>query len=420
VEGGLRREIGLLGATFLAFNGVVGAGIFALPGTLHVQFGTFSPWLFPLFGLAVLLIMLPLARLASLHSETGGPVAYAAPFGRLVAFQTGWLYCLARVSAMAANATVFATYAATFWAPAGGSWGRAGMILFLVGALTLINMIGLRRALRTLDVLTLAKALPLIALAIWGLAAADGLPAPGPLPALSALEGSALLVLYAFVGFENALVPAGETDDPRRNIPRALIATLLTTASIYFLVQLAYVAVMPADAAPAAALAGLAETLMGPVGAMLVAAIVLVSVAGNVGSTLTSTPRVTFALAHQGSLPRWFGAVNERWATPANSVLFMGLVVAALALSGSFVWLAILSALARLVAYMVSIAALPKTVRPGPGLLAMVAAGLLVCLWAAAQSSWEAWAALGGALAVGLLLYAVARRQAGSSSAATV
>ena len=174
-----------------------------------------------------------------------------------------------------------------------------------------------------------------------------------------------MLILYAFVGFENSVVPAGETADPRRTIPRALIATVVATAAIYFLVQLAYVAVMPAGPAPAAPLAAFAEVLIGPAGALLLSAAALASVAGNIGSALTSTPRVTFALAGQGSLPAWFGAVSARWSTPANSVLFMGLVVAALALSGSFVWLAIVSTLARLVVYAVSIAALPKAEKAG-------------------------------------------------------
>jgi amino acid transporter len=410
--GGLRREIGFAGSALLSFNGIVGAGIFALPATLHLQFGAFSPWLFPLFGLLFLLIVLPFARLASLFPHSGGPVAYTAAFGPIISFQVGWLYYLARATALAANANVFATYAASLWPPLGTAAGRVATILLLVGALTAINVVGVRRALRALDALTLLKALPLIGLAFWGLSAAAAIPAPGPPPPLSAFEGAALLLLYAFVGFENSTVPADETADPRRTIPRALIATVIATATIYFLVQLAYVSVMPAGAAPAAPLAAFAEALIGPAGALLLGGVALASVAGNIGSALTSTPRVTFALAGQGSLPRWFGAVSARFATPANSVLFMGLVVAALAVTGSFVWLAIVSTLARLVVYAVSIAALPRAEKPSPAVWAMAAAGLAVCGWAAAQSKWPSWAMLAGALAAGLILYAVARRGA--------
>jgi len=414
----LRRDIGFTGSAFLSFSGMVGAGIFALPGTLHAQFGTLSPWLFPIFGLLFLAIALPFARLAAVHPVSGGPAAYTVPFGPLVSFQAGWLYYVARITALAANANVFATYAGSLWPPFASPIGRIATIVVLVGAITAINMVGVRKAVRLLDLLTLLKALPLIALALWGLAWSAGhWPGPGTLPEISALEAAALIILYAFVGFENSVVPADETADARRTIPRALIVTLVSTATLYFLIQLAYVSVMPAGPAPEAPLAAFAAALIGPAGALILTATALASVAGNLAGSMTATPRVTYALALQGSLPGWFGAISPRWATPANSVLFMGLAGIALGVTGSFVWLAIVSTLARLVIYAVCIATLPKVERPSVGGWAMIVAALAVCLWAAAQSAWGAWAMLGGMLVVGLLLYAVARRQAGSSSA---
>jgi basic amino acid/polyamine antiporter, APA family len=420
VDRGLKRDIGLTGSAFLSFNGIIGASIFITPGILHRDFGAFAPWLFPLFGLLVLLIALPFARLAALFPNSGGPVAYTAAFGPMAAFQVGWLYYLARIAALAANANVFATYAAALWPPLGTMAGRAAVVTALVGALTFVNIVGVKRAIRALDALTLLKALPLVVLAIWGLSqAANGLPPPGPPPPLSALEASALVILYAFVGFENSVVPAGETRDPGRTIPRALIATIVATAMLYFTVQLAYAATMPAGLKPDAPLAAFAQALIGPAGALILTVTALASIAGNVSGSMTSTPRVTYALATQGSLPGWFGAVSARFATPANSILFMGLVGTLLAISGSFLWLAIVSTLARLVVYAACIAALPKA-RPGMASLALAGAGILVCAYAAAQSKWQSWAMLGGALVLGLLLYIVARRQAGSSSAATV
>lgn len=413
VERGLKRDIGLTGSAFLSFNGIIGASIFVTPGILHQDFGAFAPWLFPLFGLLVLLIALPFARLAALFPNSGGPVAYTAAFGPMAAFQVGWLYYLARIAALAANANVFATYAGSLWPPLGTMVGRAAVIVALVGTLTFVNMVGVRRAIRALDLLTLLKALPLVGLALWGLShAANGIPPPGPPPPLSALEASALVVLYAFVGFENSVVPAGETRDPGRTIPRALIATIIATATLYFLVQLAYSATMAPGPAPAAALAAFAQTLIGPAGALIISLTALASVAGNVGGSLTSTPRVTFALAQQGSLPGWFGRIGTRSATPVHSILFMGLVGTLLAISGSFLWLAIVSTLARLVVYAACIVALPRA-RPGAASLLLVGAGILVCAYAAAQSKWQSWAMLAGAVLVGFLLYALARGQRG-------
>ena len=428
----LRRDIGFFGSAFLAFNGIVGAGIFALPGTLYERFGTLSPWLFPIFGVLVLLVALPLARLAALVPASGGPVAYTAPLGRFASFQTGWLYYVARVAAMAANANVFATYAGTLWAPLGTSVGRAATIAALAAALTFVNVVGVRRAIRLLDGLTLLKAAPLVALSAWALALyADGVPAPGSPPPMGEVEGAALLILYAFIGFENSLVPAGETQRPDRTIPRALLATIAGTAGLYFLVQLAYVAVMRPGAAVDAPLVQFAEVLLGPVGALIITAAALASVAGNISGSMTSTPRVTYALAEDGVLPGWFGRVSDRWATPANSVLFMGVLGAVLAISGSFVWLAVVSTLARLFVFAASFAALPMTERATRAELrwstaAMVGGGMALCLWAAFQSDAVAWRMLAVLVAVGLGLYVVARRaasradQAGMSSAGTV
>ncbi len=410
-EGGLRRDIGLTGSAFLAFNGIVGAGIFALPGPLHASFGGFAPWLFPIFGLLVLLIAVPFARLAATHERTGGPAEYVAPFGPMAAFQAGWLYYVARITALAANANVFATYAGTLWAPLGTTIGRIATIAALVALLTWVNIVGVRRAVRALDLLTLLKAVPLVGLAVWGLAhAAQGLPAPGPVPPLSALEASALVLLYAFVGFENASVPAEETADPKRTIPRAILFTVVATAALYTIVQFGYAAVMPAGPAPEAPLGAYAQALLGPWGAILLAVTAMASVAGNVGGSMTSTPRVTYALSRQGALPGWFGRIAGRYATPANSILFMGALGTLLAVTGSFVWLAIVSTLSRLFVYGACMIALPRA-RPGALSWALALAGLVVCVWAAAQSRWQSWAMLAGFVLAGFLLYGLARIQ---------
>jgi basic amino acid/polyamine antiporter, APA family len=409
----LERRIGLVGSSFLSFNGMVGAGIFALPAALHIQFGAFSPWLFPIFGLLFLLIAMPIAKLAGLFSGSGGPVAYTACFGPAVSFQVGWLYYIARVTAYAANANVFATYAASLWPSLGSTAGRAAVIVSLVGLVGWINLIGVKRAIRALDLLSLLKALPLIGLAIWALSISGTPPAPDSTPPLGEFGAAALITLYAFIGFENSVVPAGETKRPEHIIPRALIATVVATAMLYFLIQLAYVSVMPAGAEPDAPLAALGEVIFGPVGMVIISLTAMASVAGNFLGSMTSTPRVTYALAEDRLLPSWFARINPQWHTPSNSIIFMAIVGGTLALTGSFVWLAVVSTLSRMFVYAASIAALPaarkaarKTV--GPALYLLMAGGISVCIWAAAQSEARSWLMLAAVMAVGTLLYAVA------------
>lgn len=412
-EANLKRDIGPVGSSLLSFNGIVGAGIFALPATLHLQFGLFSPWLFPIFGLLILLIAWPFARLAALFSTSGGPVAYTACFGPAASFQVGWLYYVARLTAFAANATVFAAYAAALWPALDAQAGRAAVIVALVALMTYLNVVGVRRAIRALDLLSVLKALPLVLLAIWALWASGGPPSSGTLPSFGALESAALVSLYAFIGFENSVVPAGETRSAERVVPRAMLATIAATGALYFLIQLAYVSVMPAGAGPEAPLAAFAELLIGPAGLVILSLTAMASVGGNLLGSMTSTPRVMFALGERRLVPGWFALVHPKWKTPANSILFMGLLAALLALTGSFVWLAVVSTLARLFVYAASIAALPAARRAhgrrlGAGTMAVMAGGLAICAWAAAQADARAWLTLATLAAAGLMLYLLA------------
>lgn len=417
----LKRDIGPLGSAMLVLNGIVGAGIFALPGTLYGEFGAFSPWLIPIFGAFVFLIAAPLGELAGLFDKTGGPVAYTREaFGPFVSFQTGWAYYLTRVTAFGANTTVLVAYAAALSPGLDEGLSRAALIVLLIGAITAINVVGVKRAVAALDALSVLKIAPLlfvaiIAVALFGFRGGE----PLVLPAFSEIERASLLILYAFTGFESSLVVAGETKNPERTIPRALAATLLATIGVYFIIQFAYAAAMAGEAVDKAPLVALGEKVLGPAGAILMLAAALFSVGGNLMGSMAASPRVTFALAREGTLPRWFGRVDERFATPANSIVFLGATAALLALSGSFAALAVVSTLARLFVYFACLASLP-VIRAKRGLPprqgasrymapAILASGLIFCLWAISQSTWESWAFFGALVLVGAALYAVAR-----------
>jgi amino acid transporter len=434
----LRRDIGFLGSAFLSFNGMVGAGIFALPGTLYERFGDFSPFLFPLFGLLVLVVAVPFARVAARHPVSGGPVVYAAAFGPAVAFQAGWIYYVARATALAGNLTVLVTTLAVLWPELREGLPRAAIILAVCGLLVWINIVGVKRAVQLIDALTLLKALPLVFVAILGLVIAGGaIEAPSGVPPLTDLEAAALLILYAFVGFENSVTPAGETANPQRTIPRALLATIGGTALLYFLVQLSYVAVMEPGAGGDAPMVAFGTVLMGAAGGLLLVAATVFSLLGNISGGLTGTSRTSYAMGRDGLLPGWFGRVSARYATPANSIAFMGALIAVLALSSSFVWLAVVSVLARMFVYSISIASLARPApfiwaeagtsgrevsagldeapasagvpRGGAATWIMIVAAVAVCAWAASQSSFESWRMLLILVAAGTMLYAAAR-----------
>jgi amino acid transporter len=404
---GTRRDVGIWGASFLAVNGMIGAGIFGLPGALDAAVGSFAPWLLLIGGLSVMLIVLCYADLASRFDASGGPQLYAgAAFGKFIGFQAGWMLYAARAAALAANANVLVAYARVLWPSINGP----ATIVVTVAAITAINVVGIRRAVDALGGMTMLKLGPLLVIGALGLVLAP-LPMPA-FPDFSAVEGVALAALYAFVGFEAATIPAGETRDPRRAIPRALLLTVAGVTLLYVLVQLAYSA--SGIGQSEAPLADLAAQSLGPVGAALLGVTAIISVLANQLSAVTSISRITSSLADQDMLPRWFGRISPRFATPANSIVAVGGIGLALALSGTFVTLAVISTLSRLFAYLACIAAVPRldwlggTVRWGRGVLLPIAAAAL-CAWAAAQSKPNEWKAFAAFLLAGALLYLLAR-----------
>jgi amino acid transporter len=402
-----------MGAIALALNGTVAASIFALPGTLAADFGAFSPLLFPIVGIAAMLIIIPFTWTAAAFPESGGPATYGAVFGRFTGFELGWIYYIARATAFAAGANVLTAYVAR-WIP-GADEGALRIVILLSATVIFaaVNVAGVRKSIGLLGSLALLKAAPLFLAAGAAIAMTYPWPAPAPAPTMTEFEAGLLIVFYAFVGFESAVIPAGETEDPSRNLPRAIFLTIVVTTLLYFLVQLAFVSALPGGGVDQSApLIDLGAWLAGEVGATILSLTAIASIAGSLHGIMTSTPRVSYALGLRGDLPPWFAHVHPRLETPANSILFFALVVAALAISGSFVWLAVVSTLARMVVYSVTIAALPRAPgrrKLGPTHYVIGSIGILVCFWAAAQADTKAWLTLGALAGAGLVLYAIAR-----------
>jgi len=405
---GTRRDVGIWGAAFLALNGMIGAAIFGLPGKLDAAVGSFAPWLLLIGGLGTMLIAICYANLAARFDSSGGPQLYAsAAFGPFIGFQAGWMLYAARAAALAANAHVLSAYAGALWPPLDGPV----TIIVTITAITLINVVGIRRAVDTLGAMTMIKLAPLILIGALGLVLA---PLPVPvLPTFSAVESVSLVALYAFVGFEAATIPAGETRDPKRAIPQALLVTVAGVTLLYVVVQLAYSAsgIGESDAP----LADLAAQSLGPAGALLLGITAIVSVLANQLSAVTSISRITSSLADQHLLPSWFGRISPRFATPANSIVAVGGIGLALALSGTFIALAVISTVSRLFAYLACIAAIPRLdardndIRLVRSILLPLAAAAL-CLWAASQSRSDEWQAFVAFLLAGSMLYWMARR----------
>ena len=337
-----------------------------------------------------------------------------------VGFEIGWLIYVGRVSSVGANVNLLATYLAAFIPGADHGPGRIAVIFVTVAIFTVLNVVGVKQGMSSIYVLTVFKLLPLLVFVLVGLAYLRPEPfAPTAFPGVTSFGQAVLLVFYAFIGFEGAVIPAGETRDPERNIPRALIATAAFTTVLYLLIQIVSVGVLPGLAASERPLADAAGVTLGAFGVVLISAGAVVSILGNTAASVLSAPRMTYALARDHCLPPVFAAVHERYRTPYVSIIVYGLIAFGLALSGTFVWLASMSSFIRIVGYGLCIAAIPKLKRqfgrnPGafriPGGFFVPGVALVICVWLLTLVKIDAVLVTLAFIAAGSLLYRVGRR----------
>jgi amino acid transporter len=416
--GRLRRDIKFLGAALLVLNGLIGSGIFALPGKVAVNAGLLSPWLFLVIGLLFLAVVLTFAELASYYDQSGGPVLYATEaFGPIAGFSTGWVLFIARMTAFAANAGVMVTYLGSLWSVFDGGPGRMLVLsLFIIG-LTWANVTGVKDGVRTMAIFSILKVAPLLLLILLGLqhVTATTLIPGGPL-IFEGLGSTSLLLIYAYIGFETMAVTAGETASPKRTLPRALVRTVIGTGILYFLIVLVFVSVVPESDYENANLVDVGRALAGPVGALVITLTTVFSIGGNCAGSMISAPRLLYSLAEQRQLPKWFGHIHEKYGTPAHAILVMGGLALAFALTSNFVELAIASSLSRLLAYTLSIASLPAVRRKADeetrrnayrikGGYTVPVIGMGICIWLATHATVRDWQTISWLLAIGFALY---------------
>jgi len=430
----LLRQFSVFALWALIINGIIGAGIFGLPSAAAELAGPLSPFAFLICGVLMAPIMLSFSEISSYFRGTGGPILYASTaFGPLAGFLTGWAFYVARMMAFAANINLLVSSLAYFWAPLDQGFNRIVLLFMICGALTWVNVIGARQAMRSLGVLTVLKLLPLCLLVVVGLPLLP-LPAmPSPTsawPGGGGLGGTLLVLVYAYVGFESGLVPAGEARNPQRDMPRALLMALVVATVLYALIQSVAIAALPPLAESERPLVDVAAIMLGPAGALVLMAGVVASVGGNVAGAMLSTPRITYMLARQGQLPAWLGHVHPRFRTPDWSVMVFGLFVFIMAAYGSFAWLAGMSAVTRLLIYVMCMGAIPTLrrrfagARAGgefrlPGAYTVPIIGIIVCLWLLGHVALREVIVTSVFLASGVMLYFVASLSRGRKAGPT-
>ena len=370
-------------------------------------------------GLGIALIALCFAEVGSRFREHGGVYLYTrTAFGPLVGFEVGWLLIWTRVLSAAANLNLFVLYLAELWPEVAAGAPRALVMLVLAGTVAITNVVGVRGAAWAIDFWTIAKLAPLALLIVLGLPQIDADTLAGQVAADPDWTQAILIMMFAFGGFESALLPAGEMRDPKRDLAFALLVGLAIVAAVYVLVQLVVVGVVADAAAAKAPIASAFGILLGPPGLTLASIAAMVSVYGwTTGATLAQ-PRVIHAMAARGELPGALARVHPRFRTPAFAILLFAAASLALALAGSFAANATFAAIVRLVYYALTCAALIVLRRrdgeaPGFRLLAgpvFAALGIGFCAWLLTTRTFEQLWILVALIAAGLPFYLFRRK----------
>ena len=421
----LRRHIGPLALAAAVVNGVVGAGIFTLPAAMAQAAGARAPLAYLVCGVAMSFVVVCFAEAGSRLPTSGGvygTVTFA--FGPLTGFVCGMMTWMASVLACGGIASALAATVGTVLPALSQGWGRTTVILLSIGAIAIVNLRGAREAAWMVSAVTLLKLVPLLLfVAVGAVALAGGWLPTAARPAASPASGlgeAVILGVFAFSGMETPLAASGEVTDGHRNVPRALLGAMGFVLLLYVAIQLVAQQLLGTSLGGQAAPLAAAAARIGPLARAVLVAGAGLSMLGWMGSDILGAPRILFAFARDGLLPRILGRADPATHAPDVAILTHAGIAAALALSGSFTGLVVASTLNTVGLYFLgcgaawvlhrrgtSTSGTPVTFAalPAAALCGMTAMALLVCVAPRPEVL-----GLAAVVAGSMVLYAVMRR----------
>jgi len=408
--------MGRFSLTAAIVNGMIGSGVFGLPSAVAALTGEWSPLAVLIAGAGNFVVMLCFAEVGSRFDDAGGPYLYARDaFGAIVGFQVGWLLLFSRLLACAAALNILVVYLGVLLPPVATPIGRAITMTIAMALVTAINITGVRMAAWTTNVFTVAKLLPLVLLVALGLPQIRS-----EILATQAIDRpdwreAVLLLVFAYGGFESMVIAASETRNPRRDTAYALIAAGAIVTLLYCLLQIVIVGVLPDAGGVTTPVASALRALLGTSGATLGSAAVVLSVYGWLTGFTLMMPRVLYSMARHGELPAVVGRVHPRFRTPHVAIIANAVLALAMAIYSSFSEAATLAAIARLVVFAVTCAALIALRRshgPSPGFQLpagpiVSVAGVGFAVWLLSTRRVTQLGVLGGVIVVGAVFRAV-------------
>src|SRR5213596_1495776 len=421
VDDQLVRGIGIPALTANIVSSTIGAGIFVIPATVAKGLGSSAPLAFVCCAVAMVLFVTCFAIAGSRVSLTGGLYAYVeVAFGRYVGFLAGMLYFLTALGAVAGVVNVLANSVALAVPFLGGPIMRVAVMFAVYASLALINIRGVRQGAGAVTVITVAKLLPLLLFVGVGIffIRAPNL-AWNSWPSSKSLGDAVILLIFAFVGIEVALIPSGEVKNPARTVPRSAYLALVITTIIYLMIQLVAQGTLGGELAnyPEAPLAASAAKFLGNLGRTILLAGASISAFGFVTSDILSSPRMIFAFGRDGALPQFFAHVHPRYRSPDVAIITYATLAFALSLSGTFEQLAVLSNVAVLLMYLLCCAGcwvlVQRDVRSDgepfnfPGMKVVPALAIVAIIWILAHAMAREFVVTGIVLALASIVYLI-------------
>lgn len=402
---GLERVIGVPGLAITVINGIIGAGIFALPAIVSIQLGAFGIYAYIFGCILMATIMLCYTEIGTRVTSSGGSYAYVeAAFGNFAGFIINWLYFLGfGAIGSAAVINIFADSLSVLFPVLTNNLVRALLFFVMLGFMALLNIRGTKQSVQFLKVITVIKLVPLIAIIIFGFSHIK----PSNLhwqnlPPLKTFGDTVLVLVFAIAGFEASLSVSGEIKNSRRTVPLGILLGSVLVFIIYMLIQTVTQGVLGSQisAVKDAPLAAVAEQIVGPVGATILLLAATISCFGLNSGDILATPRLLFAGANDGMFPKFLSKVHPKYATPYMAIITYASLIFIFSVSGSFKELAILASASILLVYLAVILATIKlrtkkqevSVKPFriPGGLIIPFIGIAAIVWLLTSlSKWE-------------------------------
>lgn len=413
-----KNKFGFWSIVLLGINAIIGSGIFLLPNKAMKIIGPASMLVILFETVLVVSLALCFAEVGGMFKKNGGPYVYAKEaFGDFVGFEVGFMKWAIGIIAWATMAVAFVTALSVVWPQAGEGMTKNIIVTTILVGLGIVNILGVNISRALNNIITVGKLVPLvifIAIGIFFIKGGNFTPMfPGGHYTAGSFGEAALLIFYAFTGFESIAVAAEDMENPEKNIPKAIITVMIIVSIFYLLIQAVSIGVLGADLAKSTApVAEASKMFLGPIGGIMVTAGTLISIGGiNIAASFI-TPRSGVALAEDGLLPKAI-AKKSKFGTPALAIAITVALAVPLALSGSFAKLAMISVVSRFAQYLPTCLAVLKlrkredlkstfTIPFGP-VIPVVA--IVVSLWMLAQSDLEKiiWGLCG--LIVGVPIY---------------